>query len=39
MMRISDKAGMVDTMEEVVMMLEMRWNHVSTCVNGFAFGS
>src|SRR5882672_1724162 len=39
MMRISDKAGVVDTMEEVVMMLEMWWNHVSPCVNGFAFGS
>ena len=38
-MRISDKAGVVDTMEEVVMMLEMRWNHVSPCVSGFVFGS
>src|SRR5882672_2727569 len=37
MMRISDKAGMVDTMEEVVMMLEMQWNHVSPCVSGFTF--
>src|SRR5882672_7214426 len=33
-MRISDKARVVDTMEEVVMMLEMRWNHVSPCVSG-----
>src|SRR5882672_6895364 len=32
-MRISDKAGVVDTMEEVVMMLEMQWNHVSCCVS------
>src|SRR5882672_10766400 len=39
MMRIVDKAGVVDTMEEVVMMLEMRWNHVSCCVSGFAFRS
>jgi len=31
-MRISDKAAIVDTMEEVVMMLEMRWNHVSLCI-------
>src|SRR5882672_9350482 len=29
-MRILDKAAIVDTMEEVVMMLEMRWNHVSS---------
>jgi len=28
---LSDKAGVVDTMEEVVMMLEMQWNHVSCC--------
>src|SRR5882672_5932001 len=38
-MRISDKAALVDTMEEVVMMLEMRWNHISLCVSGFSFGS
>ena len=38
-MRISDKAGMVDMMEEVVMMLETRWNHISLCVSGFTFGS
>src|SRR5882672_9504669 len=36
---LSDKAGVVDTMEEVVMMLEMRWNHVSCFLSGFEFGS
>src|SRR5882672_4393696 len=37
MMRILDKVGVVDKMEEVMMMLEMRWNHVSPFVNGFVF--
>ena len=37
--RMPDKVGVVDTMEEVVMMLEMRWNHVSRFVSGFACGS
>src|SRR5882672_9996468 len=37
--RMLDKAEVVDTMEEVVMMLEMRWNHVSRFVSGFACGS
>jgi len=39
MVVISDKAGVVDMMEEVVMMLEMQWNHVSRFVNGFVFRS
>jgi len=36
---VLDKAGVVDTMEEVVMMLEMWWNHVSHFFSGFGFGS
>jgi len=37
--RILDKAGVVDKMEEIVMMLEMRWNHISHFVSGFVFGN
>jgi len=39
MVVISDKAGVVDMMEEVVMMLEMRWNHVSHFFSGLDLGA
>jgi len=38
-MRIPNKAALVDKMEEIAMMLEMRWNHVSRLVSGFGCGS
>src|SRR5882672_11415073 len=38
-MRIPNKAALVDKMEEIAMMLEMRWNHVSRLVIGFGCGS